>query len=39
MPEINTRHWPSIEQQANPARYKWTPKAASEPGEGEKDSG
>jgi hypothetical protein len=23
---INTRRWPSIEMQANPERYRWTPE-------------
>jgi hypothetical protein len=34
-----TRRWPSIEMQANPARYKWYPQEPDDPGKTEENSG
>jgi hypothetical protein len=36
---INTRRWPSIEQQARPGRYRWYPQEIAEAEDTEKNSG
>jgi hypothetical protein len=37
--EINTRRWPSIEMQARPNRYKWTPQDTGGTRDTDKSSG
>jgi hypothetical protein len=38
MKAINTRRWPSIEMQARPDRYKWTPTDGAGTGDKDKDT-